>query len=152
MKQRQSGFTLVEIAIVVVVIAMLAAMLIWSFGTVQKRSRDDSRDTAAKTLMAALKSYYNENGEFPDVCPGGLNIPCSATQYLGPVLTPSYLQTIPEQPNTVPFSYQRGTALNSYGIKLDYETSHNIYGTVVPCKTGEEVSTSWWTSAQDCSF
>lgn len=129
MKQRQSGFTLVEIAIVVVVIAMLAAMIIWSFGIVQKRSRDDSRNLAARTLMAALKTYYDENGEYPGVCTGGDNSGCPISD-LAPALTPKYLSVIPSDPSGRSFSYTRGTYPNrAYALLISYESQPT-------CKTG----------------
>jgi len=41
--RRSRGFTLIEIAVVVTVIALLASIVIVSFNQVQKRSRDDMR-------------------------------------------------------------------------------------------------------------
>lgn len=50
MRKSISGFTIVELLIVIVVIAILAAISVVAYNGIQTRARDAARDTALSTL------------------------------------------------------------------------------------------------------
>ena len=58
----KSGFTLVEIMIVVVIIGLLAAMAIPAFQKVSRSSQDKAVLNNARQLSAAADQYFLENG------------------------------------------------------------------------------------------
>ena len=58
----KSGFTLVEIMIVVVIIGLLAAMAIPAFQKVRQSSQDKAVLNNARQLSAAADQFYLENG------------------------------------------------------------------------------------------
>lgn len=60
-----SGFTLVEVIIVIAVIAILATLTVLGFAQVQGQSRDSARSSSVTTVAEALEKYYDENGEYP---------------------------------------------------------------------------------------
>lgn len=60
--RRKSGFTIVELLIVIVVIAVLAAITIVAFNGVQQRSRDARRAQDMATIKKALLMYQADNG------------------------------------------------------------------------------------------
>ncbi len=60
--RRPSGFTLVEIMIVVVIIGLLAALAIPAFQKVRASSQDKAVLNNARQLSAAADQYYIENG------------------------------------------------------------------------------------------
>ncbi len=65
--KRTSGFTIVEITVVVMVIAILATIVFFSFSRVQRDARDNTRRGNVTTIANALEKYYLTNGEYPSV-------------------------------------------------------------------------------------
>ena len=63
-KRNQSGFTIVELLIVIVVIGILAAITIVAFNGVQQRARDAQRKQNLNDLATALQTYYIDNGNY----------------------------------------------------------------------------------------
>lgn len=60
------GFTIVELLIVIVVIAILAAITIVAYNGVQAKARDNVRSSDAKTIVKALELYYADKGYYPN--------------------------------------------------------------------------------------
>lgn len=63
-KSRQ-GFTIVELLIVIVVIAILATISVVAYNGIQGRARDSGRQQDIRQLTRALELYYIDNGEYP---------------------------------------------------------------------------------------
>jgi len=61
--QNKHGFTIVELLIVIVVIAILAAITIVAFNGLQARGRDADRKQDLAHLSRALKMYAVDNGD-----------------------------------------------------------------------------------------
>lgn len=57
--QKQTGFTIVELLIVVVVIGVLAAVSIAAFGAVRQKAADEKRDADVSTYMKAISLARN---------------------------------------------------------------------------------------------
>lgn len=64
-KRAASGFTIVELLIVIVVIGILAALVLNSFRGVQERARDTERRTDINAQAGQLEVYYTDNGGYP---------------------------------------------------------------------------------------
>lgn len=77
MSKTKSGFTLVELLIVIVIIAILAAITAVAYNGIQSRARDSARTSAVQQIQKALESYRAINGNYPAVYPGatGTNAP-----------------------------------------------------------------------------
>ena len=65
LNNKQRGFTIVELLIVIVVIGILAALVITTFNGIQQKGRDTERQTDIKALHGQLEAYYAQNGYYP---------------------------------------------------------------------------------------
>lgn len=64
-KVKQSGFTIVELLIVVVIIAILAAITIVAYNGIQNRARNSSAATAAENMAKKIEAYNSVIGAYP---------------------------------------------------------------------------------------
>lgn len=64
----KSGFTLVEILVIIAVIAILATVALVSNNKIQQSARDSKRKADIVTLANELEKYYEKNGEYPRTC------------------------------------------------------------------------------------
>jgi len=65
LKNRSKGFTIVELLIVIVVIAILATLVIVTFTGIQQKARDSQRQTDINAVDSHLEAYYAQNGTYP---------------------------------------------------------------------------------------
>ncbi|HMI09276.1 MAG TPA: prepilin-type N-terminal cleavage/methylation domain-containing protein [Candidatus Saccharimonadales bacterium] len=63
----KSGFTLVELLVVMVVIAILASVALVTYARVQRDANDNTRKGNAAIIAEGLERYYDQNGEYPSV-------------------------------------------------------------------------------------
>jgi prepilin-type N-terminal cleavage/methylation domain-containing protein len=90
---RQRGFTIVELLIVIVVIGILAALVIVQFTNVQARARDAERKSDIRALESKVAEYYALNGNYPLTLSAVANLPgdaCKAPGGSGTCATPDY--------------------------------------------------------------
>lgn len=66
MGKKQTGFTIVELAIVIVVIAILASITVVAYTEVRNKSYDTTIQGDMKNIAAALKSYRARTGIYPE--------------------------------------------------------------------------------------
>lgn len=66
MKSR-SGFTIVELLIVIVVIAILATISIVAYNGIQSRARDAERKSDGSAIQKHVEIFYIDNGFYPGV-------------------------------------------------------------------------------------
>lgn len=65
-KKLQSGFTIIELLIVIAIIGILAGLVLNNFQGAQAKSRDVQRKTRVNSIYSKLEEYYNNNGGYPD--------------------------------------------------------------------------------------
>lgn len=115
----KSGFTIVELLIVIVVIGILAAITIVAYNGVQQRARDSERQSDVSAITKALELYYIDNGRYPAGSGSTtLNSSWSATidaswQNLVDQLK-RYMSSVPSDPANTPGLDLRRVA-NGYG-------------------------------------
>jgi prepilin-type N-terminal cleavage/methylation domain-containing protein len=65
MKRLRSGFTLVELIVVIATIGILATITVIGLTRYQADTRDAKRAASVSVISEALEKYYDENGEYP---------------------------------------------------------------------------------------
>ena len=80
LRKRQSGFTIVELLIVIIIIGILATLVIVQFTNQQKKARDTQRKTDIGAVETHLEAYYASNGVYPSYT--DLNTPAWRTANL----------------------------------------------------------------------
>ena len=124
------AFTIVELLIVIVVIAILSAISIAAYTNFQARARDSLRLQDVKTIAKALEMYYVDHGRFPvSGCttncptPKKINNSWATTSdgswgILEEALVPKYISELPKDPRA---SITTGAAIEG-GFNYDYIT------------------------------
>lgn len=63
--QKRQGFTIVELLIVIVVIAILATISVVAYNGIQSRARASQQLSVANSYVKAVKLYMADKGSFP---------------------------------------------------------------------------------------
>jgi len=74
-----SGFTLLEMLVVIGIIGIIVSMGFVSYSTAQKKARDAKRKSDLKSIQNCLEQYYsyNNNFKYPITANGNLASPLS---------------------------------------------------------------------------
>ena len=64
--RKESGFTIIELLIVIAIIGILATLVLTNFQGAQAKGRDTVRKNDINSLYQKLEEYYNEKGSYPD--------------------------------------------------------------------------------------
>ena len=119
----KSGFTVVELLIVIVVIGILAALVLNTFSGIQARARDAERKTDLNALHTQLEVYYNDNGFYPTLA----NITTANLAGLDPeALNDPSGDALHDGTGTGDYSYSctaGGGGCTSYTLSADMESS-----------------------------
>lgn len=92
--QREKGFTIVELLIVIVVIAILAAIVLVAYNGIQNSARTTSAEAAASTIVKKAEAYNAEEGAYPTDF-GDLTGAASGETYAIPAGTVTQLLAVP---------------------------------------------------------
>jgi prepilin-type N-terminal cleavage/methylation domain-containing protein len=113
LENNKSGFTLVELMVVVAIIGILASVVLVSLGSARGKTLDSRRISDIKEIQISLEEYLNDRGQLPNIGigPSGENIAYIdnstssnvAWDALKTELAPYIL--LPEPPNHTSFDY-----------------------------------------------
>ena len=67
LKKRNSGFTIVELLIVIVVIGILALLVITTYSGIQAKARNAKRQTDVASVQTQLEAFFSQNGYYPSL-------------------------------------------------------------------------------------
>ena len=92
MRKTTSGFTIVELLVVVVIIGILTTIGFASFSSVQSDARDSQRSSKITIISEALEKYYDNNGEYPS-CTAMVQTPSTVSTVTLKGIDPNVLAT-----------------------------------------------------------
>lgn len=116
---KQRGFTIVELLVVIVVIAILVALTLPNLFGLQRRARDDTRKNDLKNVQQAAETYFNDKNNYP--------ADLSA-------LSPQYINAVPSDPKSGAYTYTPapagcattgGTPCTSYTLSATLENEND---------------------------
>lgn len=117
MHRRRRGFTLVEMILVLVILATLAAIVIPKFTGRSEQARDAAARTQMASISTALDAFEVDMGYYPTTSDGLallLEPPQNATSWKGPYLK----QVVPNDPWGFPYVYEFPGKNNTRGYDL----------------------------------
>jgi len=125
--KKNVGFTIVELLIVIVVIAILAAISIVAYNGIQQRARDTQRSSDISGIVKGLELYYIDKGTYPIVggsTSSGMNSGWATTadaswQNLVSALKP-YASNIGSDPISTPGVWNASNYSYYYNINSTY--------------------------------
>mgnify|MGYP002078825800 CR=1 FL=1 len=146
MSKKANAFTIVELLIVIVVIAILAAISIVAYSGIQERARKAQFANDVSSIKKAMELYRTDKGYFP-AC-----VTTDECQYLSdiyPKLVPEYASSLP---SAYDFRYVRPAATSDSAWGMRYISNAAPYNMTVTgnCKFGVNMAGWWWVSAPAC--
>ena len=146
-----NGFTLIELLIVIVVLGILAAIVVFSLGTITGKSAVAACQADAQQLNTGLAAYYAANQSYPTattIAAGATGLTANTgAGFKGSFpsgLAPNFLQTLPDNPTHYTFTYTvptgggfqlmvQGAKGNSFSVASSGATTTGL-GAVAACK------------------
>lgn len=115
MNRRKSGFTLIEILLVVVIIGILAGIGIPALTGKSESAKIAQAQANIKSLESALAIYEMNNGAYPSSLDGLLDSSKQGFPFLDK-------QSVPKDPWGNPFSYSAPGSHNTYKFDISCST------------------------------
>lgn len=125
---KKSGFTLLELLIVIAIVGILLAVATASYLTTIKQSRDTRRKTDIEQVRQALETFRSENGIYPPQ-------EGSMDQFL----VPAYISHLPDDPkDNYSYAYYTNPSYTEYSLcaSLEIKPATPISDTCDPTACG----------------
>jgi prepilin-type N-terminal cleavage/methylation domain-containing protein len=126
--KKQTGFTIVELLIVIVIIGILAAITIVAYNGIQGRARDTQRAQDMQTIVKALEIYKATNGVYPAAV-GTANASGWEVSHDGTV-APNFLSALSSSKtiSVVPLDPKNlGVVVSTSSLAPSWTTTNNLY-------------------------
>jgi general secretion pathway protein G len=99
--RHRHAFTLVEMLLVLVILAVLAAVVIPKFSGRSQQAKETAAKTQIKSIELALDAFEVDTGAYPQNLDALVNQPSNAQNWRGPYLK----QGVPADPWGAPYVY-----------------------------------------------
>ncbi len=67
LRKSRSGFSVIELLIVIIVIGILGAIVISTYSGVRVKERNSTRQTDVQAIQTGLEAFYSQNGYYPSL-------------------------------------------------------------------------------------
>jgi type II secretory pathway pseudopilin PulG len=138
--KNNSGFTLLEVASMIVIIAFIISATFVAFTSVRQKNRDTLRVTDVTQLQNALASYYRDNNAYPAAITPGEVLTVGGITYMTDVpanrvptndgscpSNPQYLYTQDGSGASYHIAFCLGTETSSLSAGTHYATPAGMY-------------------------
>ncbi len=142
----QSGFTLVELLIVVIILAVLASVAIPQFSSSTDDAKEAVLDATLSEMRNAIELYYHQHGEYPSANGDGTNLANSPAAFLNQLTL--YTDSNGEFATTKNSTYKYGPYLKKQQIPANPIDGSNTV--VIPTSGGGDLTDTgtdaggWW--------
>jgi general secretion pathway protein G len=108
MRRSESGFTLIELMVVILIIGLLATIVVQNLRGATDKAKRIKAEADISAFKTALDRYYLDNGSYPTTDQGLLALVSPPTTGKVPVDYPDggYIEKIPPDPWANPYAYQ----------------------------------------------
>ena len=138
--QAQKGFTLVELLVVVIILAILAAIIVPQFTAATDDANQSAYDTNISNIRAAIDLYRQQHNEYPgEVISTGAGCPAGSTNVVGAVGEPAFLAQLRYYTNAAGVACTGTDATFKYGPYLKDDLPLNPLATT-PINTVNVIS------------
>jgi uncharacterized protein (TIGR02145 family)/prepilin-type N-terminal cleavage/methylation domain-containing protein len=143
--KKKGAFSLMELIIAISVIALLSALIVFSFYTIRKDSRDSKRILDISKIQLALEEFYLLEGHYPEFLTAGEGL-------IGPSTGIIFLDEFPENPSYYDFDCSHEGYLYTYNTSTGkYMISFCLEKGVEGFSDGPKCATPGGILDEDCS-
>lgn len=109
---KKSGFTLIELMVVIAIIAILSGIVLASLSSTRAKSRDSKRIGDISQLQLALELFYEACRQYPATLSTGASNGCPTSP--SQVTLGTFIDPIPKDPKDPTYSYVYSVVPNTY--------------------------------------
>lgn len=145
--EKQKGFTIVELLIVIVVIGILAAITVVAYNGIQQRAQNTVLTSDLANAIKAMRVYHADNGSYPMTIPSTMKLSNGVGMSLantGDANTFCINAQLTSGGNTTRMYFDSGQSDPSAGVCSGSTIAGSEYGTIKPNLISNPEFTSGW--------
>jgi type IV pilus assembly protein PilA len=126
--EHEAGFTLIELMMVVLIIAILMAVMLPMFLGARARANDRAMQTSLRNAVTAARAVYVDGQDYTQATPARLNAEGVPVKFVAATATPQSQNEISDNPATTTYIVMSG--LSKSGTCFYVADDMAAYGTV----------------------